>query len=120
MSTIAVLPVKRFDDAKQRLGETLRGGTRRALAEAMLTDVLTALRRSKRVEAVVVVTSEHGAFTARARVSDEVRRGAVSVTHGWNGAASVGRLTSAHVDCDPLTGMPLQSGVPVTVAQATN
>ena len=41
MSTIAVLPVKRFDDAKQRLGEALRAGTRRALAEAMLTDVLT-------------------------------------------------------------------------------
>ena len=36
MSTIAVLPVKRFDDAKQRLGEELRSGTRRALAEAML------------------------------------------------------------------------------------
>jgi anaerobic selenocysteine-containing dehydrogenase len=68
----------------------------------------------------VTVTSEHGVFTARARVSDEVRRGAVSVTHGWNGAAAVGRLTSAHVDCDPLTGMPLQSGVPVTVAPATN
>ena len=69
MSTIAVLPVKRFDDAKQRLSETLRGGTRRALAEAMLTDVLTALRRSKRVEAVVVVTSEHGA-DALARAHD--------------------------------------------------
>jgi 2-phospho-L-lactate guanylyltransferase len=61
MTTIAVLPVKRFDDAKQRLGESLRGGTRRALAEAMLTDVLTALRRARRVDAVVVVTSEHGA-----------------------------------------------------------
>jgi 2-phospho-L-lactate/phosphoenolpyruvate guanylyltransferase len=61
MSTIAVLPVKRFDEAKQRLGETMRSGTRRALAEAMLIDVLTALRRAKRVDAVVVVTSEHTA-----------------------------------------------------------
>src|SRR3954468_13862759 len=69
MSTIAVLPVKRFDDAKQRLGETLRSGTRRALAEAMLTDVRTALRRWKRVEGVVVVTSEHGA-DALARAHD--------------------------------------------------
>jgi 2-phospho-L-lactate guanylyltransferase len=69
MSTIAVLPVKRFDEAKQRLGEVLRGGTRRALAEAMLTDVLTALRRSKRVDGVVVVTSEHGA-DALARAHD--------------------------------------------------
>jgi 2-phospho-L-lactate/phosphoenolpyruvate guanylyltransferase len=69
MSTIAVLPVKRFDDAKQRLGETLRSGTRRALAEAMLTDVLTALRRARRVDAVVVVTSEHAAV-ALARAHD--------------------------------------------------
>jgi 2-phospho-L-lactate guanylyltransferase len=69
MSTIAVLPVKRFDDAKQRLGEALRGGTRRALAEAMLTDVLTALRRARRVDQVVVVTSEHAA-DALARAHD--------------------------------------------------
>jgi 2-phospho-L-lactate guanylyltransferase len=69
VSTIAVLPVKRFDDAKQRLGETLRSGTRRALAEAMLTDVLTALRRARRVDRVVVVTSEHGA-DALARAHD--------------------------------------------------
>jgi len=69
MSTIAVLPVKRFDEAKERLAEALRGGTRRALAEAMLTDVLTALRRSKRVDGVVVVTREHAA-DALARAHD--------------------------------------------------
>jgi 2-phospho-L-lactate guanylyltransferase len=69
MSTIAVLPVKRFDEAKQRLGEALRAGTRRALAEAMLTDVLTALRRARRVDAVVVVTREHTA-EALARAQD--------------------------------------------------
>ena len=69
MSTIAVLPVKRFDEAKQRLGEAMRSGTRRALAEAMLTDVLTALRRSKRVDEVVVVTSENTA-DALARAHD--------------------------------------------------
>ena len=69
MSTIAVLPVKRFDEAKQRLGEAMRSGTRRALAEAMLIDVLTALRRAKRVDAVVVVTSENAA-DALARAQD--------------------------------------------------
>jgi 2-phospho-L-lactate guanylyltransferase len=69
MSTIAVLPVKRFDEAKQRLGETMRSGTRRALAEAMLIDVLTALRRAKRVDAVIVVTSENSA-DALARAHD--------------------------------------------------
>lgn len=61
MTTVAVLPIKRFGEAKQRLGETLGTGTRRALAEAMVTDVLTALRRSKQVDEVVVVTGEHSA-----------------------------------------------------------
>jgi 2-phospho-L-lactate guanylyltransferase len=69
MSTIAVLPVKRFGEAKQRLGDGLREGTRRALVEAMLIDVLTALRRARRVDAVVVVTRDHAA-EALARAND--------------------------------------------------
>ena len=52
MRTCAVLPVKRFDDAKQRLDKTLNAGTRRALAEAMVSDVLHALRRSERIDKV--------------------------------------------------------------------
>ena len=61
MRTCAVLPVKRFDDAKQRLDRALSAGTRRALAEAMVSDVLHGLQRATRVDAVVVVTGEHGA-----------------------------------------------------------
>jgi 2-phospho-L-lactate guanylyltransferase len=69
MRTCAVLPVKRFDDAKQRLDKTLNAGTRRVLAEAMVSDVLTALRRAERVDKVLVVTGEHGA-EALARAYD--------------------------------------------------
>jgi 2-phospho-L-lactate guanylyltransferase len=56
--TIAVLPVKRFGAAKQRLDNGLSEGTRRALAEAMVTDVLIALRRSTLVDEVLVVSGE--------------------------------------------------------------
>jgi 2-phospho-L-lactate guanylyltransferase len=56
--TIAVLPVKRFGAAKQRLDSDLSDGTRRALAEAMVTDVLIALRRAKGVDEVLVVSGE--------------------------------------------------------------
>jgi 2-phospho-L-lactate/phosphoenolpyruvate guanylyltransferase len=56
--TIAVLPVKRFGAAKQRLDNGLSEGTRRALAEAMVTDVLIALRRAKLVDEVLVVSGE--------------------------------------------------------------
>jgi 2-phospho-L-lactate/phosphoenolpyruvate guanylyltransferase len=58
MSTYAILPVKRFERAKQRLGGTLSDGSRWALAEAMVTDVLVALRRAKSVDYVLMVTSE--------------------------------------------------------------
>jgi 2-phospho-L-lactate guanylyltransferase len=56
--TVAVLPVKRFGAAKQRLEGDLTEGTRRALAEAMVTDVLIALRRSAEVDEVLVVSGE--------------------------------------------------------------
>jgi 2-phospho-L-lactate guanylyltransferase len=56
--TVAVLPVKRFGAAKQRLEGDLTDGTRRALAEAMVTDVLIALRRAREVDEVLVVSGE--------------------------------------------------------------
>jgi 2-phospho-L-lactate guanylyltransferase len=61
VTTFAVLPVKRFGAAKARLGDELSGGTRRALAEAMVTDVLMALRRTAAVTEVLLVTSEPAA-----------------------------------------------------------
>jgi 2-phospho-L-lactate guanylyltransferase len=64
--TVAVLPVKRFGAAKQRLDRDLSDGTRRALAEAMVTDVLIALRRAKRVDEVLVVSGEHAAVALAA------------------------------------------------------
>jgi 2-phospho-L-lactate guanylyltransferase len=56
--TFAVLPVKRFAAAKARLGGEISAGTRRALAESMVTDVLMALRRTVEVDEVFVVTCE--------------------------------------------------------------
>jgi 2-phospho-L-lactate guanylyltransferase len=56
--TYAILPVKRFAEAKARLTDDLSAGTRRALTESMVTDVLMALRRTKAIDEVLVVTSE--------------------------------------------------------------
>jgi 2-phospho-L-lactate/phosphoenolpyruvate guanylyltransferase len=64
MRTIAILPVKRFGAAKQRLAPALAAGPRRALAEAMLTDVLAALSRVPGLDSVVVVTAEPVAAAA--------------------------------------------------------
>lgn len=61
MSTFAILPVKRFEGAKGRLAGALAAGPRRALAEAMYVDVLTALRRSDGVDRVLVLSADPGA-----------------------------------------------------------
>src|SRR3954454_13556293 len=54
----AILPVKSFDTAKQRLGEALGSGSRAALAAAMCSDVLAALERSRMLQAIVVVSGD--------------------------------------------------------------
>ena len=58
MHTLAVLPVKRFTAAKQRLAEGLEPWARQVLAEAMVRDVLTALGRVRGLGGVLVVTNE--------------------------------------------------------------
>jgi 2-phospho-L-lactate/phosphoenolpyruvate guanylyltransferase len=58
LPTYAILPVKRFAVAKARLEDDLSAGTRRALTESMVTDVLMALRRTNAIDEVLVVTSD--------------------------------------------------------------
>jgi 2-phospho-L-lactate/phosphoenolpyruvate guanylyltransferase len=58
MRTVAVLPVKSFARAKQRIGEALVGEDRRQLAEAMVGDVLEALGSVDGLHGVVMVTAE--------------------------------------------------------------
>ena len=68
MRTLAVLPVKGFDAAKQRLGGLLGAGSRQALAQAMFSDVLAALGRTRGLAGVAVVTADNTAqATARGR-----------------------------------------------------
>jgi 2-phospho-L-lactate guanylyltransferase len=59
MNALAILPIKSFSDAKQRLAVELEAGPRRALAEAMFSDVVTALRRSHAVDGMLIVSSDH-------------------------------------------------------------
>jgi anaerobic selenocysteine-containing dehydrogenase len=66
--------------------------------------------------AAVIVRSQAGELAATARVDPGMRRGAVSVPHGYSDA-NVNRLTS-HLEADPLTGMARYSGIPVSVHPA--
>jgi 2-phospho-L-lactate guanylyltransferase len=56
--TLAVLPVKSFGRAKQRLGEAVGADQRRDLARAMVGDVLEALAHVKGLDGVILVTAE--------------------------------------------------------------
>jgi 2-phospho-L-lactate guanylyltransferase len=68
----AVIPVKRFRDAKQRLAPGIETGRRRALAAAMLEDVLAAVAAARTVERTIVVTGDPAAQEIAAANSIEV------------------------------------------------
>jgi len=64
MRTAAILPVKRFSEAKQRLGASVADPLRQDLARAMVGDVLSALRDCAALERTIVVTSEESVAAA--------------------------------------------------------
>ena len=57
MRTAAILPVKSFGTAKQRLGDLIEQDARSALMRAMLADVLDALAGVPELDRVLVVTA---------------------------------------------------------------
>jgi len=61
LRTAAVIPVKRFASAHDRLAESVSAADRERLAEAMFLDLLTKIRRSKTIDQVIVVTADETA-----------------------------------------------------------
>jgi 2-phospho-L-lactate guanylyltransferase len=86
MRTLAILPVKGFAQAKQRLRSGLDPGQRRELAEAMLRDVLGALTAT-RLDGVIVVC---GGRAAREIALEHGARVIEDRERGHNAAALVG------------------------------
>jgi 2-phospho-L-lactate/phosphoenolpyruvate guanylyltransferase len=88
MRTAAVLPVKSFARAKQRLGQSVADPLRLELARAMVADVLGALAQSETIECTIVVTREDSVAQAAREL------GAIVVTDeaesGQSAAASLG------------------------------
>ena len=67
MTIGAVLPVKDFRQAKQRLAGFLSAVERRLLAEAMAEDVLETLSQVSELSEIIVVTRDERAFELAAR-----------------------------------------------------
>jgi 2-phospho-L-lactate guanylyltransferase len=110
MRTAAVLPVKRFDRAKQRLGASVDDALRTALARAMVADVLCALAEAESIERTIVVTREPAvAVAAREQgaiaIDDQAESGQpAAVTLGVRRALAEGfdRVLCVPGDCPAL------------------
>jgi 2-phospho-L-lactate guanylyltransferase len=107
--TLAILPIKSFADAKQRLASELSPGPRRALAEAMFSDVLVALRRARSIGEVLVVSADHGAQQIAggygAQVLDDRQQGhnpAATLGIGWALESNMDRALLVPGDCPTL------------------
>lgn len=72
MKATAVLPVKRFGEAKRRLAAGVEDERREALVAAMLEDTLAAIEDSRSIERTIVVTGDPRAQEIVAASSVEV------------------------------------------------
>jgi anaerobic selenocysteine-containing dehydrogenase len=74
----------------------------------------------------VAIVSDQGRITAIVQSDETVRRGVVSMSHGWGGlpdqddnceekGAAVNRLVSSDRDCEVINAMPRQSAIPVNI-----
>jgi anaerobic selenocysteine-containing dehydrogenase len=76
----------------------------------------------------VEIASAHGAITLPAKADDSLRRGVVSLTHGWGSldpqadahdperaGANTNVLTSAEMQVDPINAMPVFTGLTLRV-----
>jgi 2-phospho-L-lactate guanylyltransferase len=88
MRTAAILPVKRFSAAKQRLGADVADSLRAQLVKAMVGDVLSALRDCAAIDATIVVTGESAVAAAARYVGAIVVED--SAESGQSAAAQVG------------------------------
>jgi 2-phospho-L-lactate guanylyltransferase len=110
MDTAAVLPIKTFARAKDRLSEAVGAPDRRVLAQAMVSDVLDALGLVAGLDAVIVVTAEPlAAAAARAAgahvIHDPVEAGQSAAAERGVAAAvarGAGRVLLVPGDCPAL------------------
>ncbi len=94
MKATAIIPVKRFGQAKQRLLETLNRPQRAAVVKAMLSDVLAAVTATESIERVIVVTGEGRAERIALRHAQRVKTPIEVLQepqdHGHSEAATLG------------------------------
>jgi 2-phospho-L-lactate guanylyltransferase len=123
LNATAVLPVKRFGAAKQRLAAGIDDERRAAVVAAMLEDVLEAIGGARSIERTIVVTGEPTAVVLAAGAGAEVLPDPEEGGHSGAALAGIARALELGAACavllpgdcpllDPrdlehlLTGMP--------------
>lgn len=104
MPTAAVLPIKTFSRAKQRLSDAVGDPQRARLAQAMVGDVLAALGAVRALDHVVVVTAE-------AAAADQARDAGAVIVHdpaeaGQSAAAALGVAEARGLGADRVLLVP--------------
>lgn len=99
MKATAVLPVKRFAAAKQRLAPGMGATHRAELAAAMLEDVLEAIAASRSVERTIVVSSEPRALAPVRRAGAELVADPDEGGHSGAALAGIARARVLGAEC---------------------
>jgi 2-phospho-L-lactate guanylyltransferase len=95
----AILPVKHFDDAKQRLATGLEPAQRRELAAAMVEDVLAAIGQARTIESTIVVTGDPIAQEIAAGAGAEVVPDPSDTGHVQAALAGIARAEVEGAEC---------------------
>jgi 2-phospho-L-lactate/phosphoenolpyruvate guanylyltransferase len=99
LKATAVLPVKRFVAAKQRLAPGIGATHRAELAAAMLEDVLEAIGAARSIERTVVVTSEPRAIELATESGAEVLPDPDEGGHSGAALAGIARAEELGARC---------------------
>ncbi len=99
MNTTAIVPVKRFPDAKQRLTPGIDEERRIALVAAMLEDVLEAIAAARAIERTIVVSGDPVAQEIAASASAEVVPDPADEGHVTAALAGIARAETDGAKC---------------------
>jgi 2-phospho-L-lactate guanylyltransferase len=110
MRATAIVPVKRFANAKRRLGDAVAGRRRGDLLAGMLGDVLAAVGRAEQVERIIVVTgdrrAERVALAQAQRTATPLEVLRDPVDHGHSEAATLGIVRALATRASCVTLLP--------------
>jgi 2-phospho-L-lactate/phosphoenolpyruvate guanylyltransferase len=99
LKATAILPIKRFDAAKQRLAGGIDHERRRELAAAMVTDVLEAIGEARTIERTIVVSGDPIAQEIAAAAGAEVVPDPGDAGHVEAALAGIARAEAEGATC---------------------